>query len=204
LLTAAKITTGSDRTDPFPGPVESVRHPEGGITDRMPDASAVVQANLVPILILAAVLVVALLLWNVWLTRRLGGVRRDLKSGDRGVMLRGGDSGLDMARIYELIGQVHRVDDRTSALEGVGRKAVQRVGLVRFNPFEDTGSNQSFALALLDGEEDGVVISSLHSRVSTRIYAKPITQGRSEAALSAEESEALRQARSGIREAVTA
>ncbi len=70
-----------------------------------------------------------------------------------------------------------------------------RVGLVRFNPFEgDTGGNQSFALALLDGRGDGFVLSSLHARAVTRMYAKAITNGSSEAALSTEESEALRQA----------
>ena len=70
---------------------------------------------------------------------------------------------------------------RGKALEAQGRKAVQRVGLVRFNPFEDTGSNQSFALALLDGHGDGFIVSSLHSRNGTRIYAKSIARGAAEA-----------------------
>ena len=55
-------------------------------------------------------------------------------------------------------------------------RAFQRVGLVRFNPFEDTGGNQSFALALLDAEGNGWVLSSLHARTGTRVYAKPITR----------------------------
>ncbi len=84
---------------------------------------------------------------------------------------------------------------RTDRLEVDGRRAFQRIGLVRFNPFEDTGGNQSFALALLDAEEDGIVISSLHSRGTTRVYAKAIAAGRPEAALSDEESEALGLAR---------
>ena len=77
-------------------------------------------------------------------------------------------------------------------LERVQRKAVQRVGLVRFNPFEDTGGNQSFALAMLDQHGDGFVVSSLHARAATRVYGKAIAGGRSEAALSEEEAEALR------------
>jgi hypothetical protein len=68
------------------------------------------------------------------------------------------------------------------------------VGLVRFNPFEDTGGNQSFALALLDGRGDGFVVSSLHARAGTRVYAKAVTDGRSDGALSEEESDALRRA----------
>ena len=89
------------------------------------------------------------------------------------------------------------VDDltaRTAILEAASRKAFRRVGLVRFNPFEDTGGNQSFALALLDAEGDGWVLSSLHARGGTRIYAKSIARGRSEAALSEEETAAIRQA----------
>ena len=77
-------------------------------------------------------------------------------------------------------------------LEAAQRRAIQRVGLVRFNPFEDTGGNQSFALALIDAPGDGFVVSSLHSRTGTRVYAKAISDGRSEGALSDEEAEALR------------
>ncbi len=84
---------------------------------------------------------------------------------------------------------------RTGALEARGRKAFQRIGLVRYNPFEDTGGNQSFALALLDADDDGIVISSLHARGGTRIYAKAVAAGRPEAALSEEETQALALAR---------
>jgi hypothetical protein len=74
--------------------------------------------------------------------------------------------------------------------------AVQRVGLVRFNPFEDTGGDQSFALALLDADGDGVVLSSLHTRTATRFYAKPVKAGRTTHALTTEERQALDQAMS--------
>jgi hypothetical protein len=87
------------------------------------------------------------------------------------------------------------VDDlvvRSAILEANGRKAVQRIGLVRYNPFEETGGNQSFALAMTDANGDGVVISSLHARAGTRLYAKSVVAGRSDAALSAEEAEAIR------------
>lgn len=55
---------------------------------------------------------------------------------------------------------------------------LQKVGLLRFNPFAETGGDQSFCLALLDGENSGLVISSLHSRETTRIYAKPVKKGK--------------------------
>lgn len=54
---------------------------------------------------------------------------------------------------------------------------IQHIGLVRFNPFGNTGGDQSFTLAILDGHHNGFVISSLHSREQTRIFAKPIVNG---------------------------
>jgi hypothetical protein len=83
---------------------------------------------------------------------------------------------------------------RLSPVEAQAMSSVQRVGIVRFNPFADTGGQQSFALALLDARGSGVVISSLHSRQQTRVYLKQISGGRSETPLSDEESQALRQA----------
>ena len=73
---------------------------------------------------------------------------------------------------------------------------IQKVGLVRFNPFEETGGNQSFSLALLDGEESGLVLTSLHSREMTRIYSKPVKKGKAEGfELSAEEKQAVKAAK---------
>ena len=63
------------------------------------------------------------------------------------------------------------------SLEGAQRRSFQRIGLVRFNPFEDTGGNQSFALALLDQAGDGFVVSSLHARAGTRVYGEGGRQG---------------------------
>lgn len=60
----------------------------------------------------------------------------------------------------------------------MGKLHLQRLGFKRFNPFTDTGGNQSFILSLLDENSTGVVISSLHSRENTRIYAKQIENGR--------------------------
>lgn len=69
-----------------------------------------------------------------------------------------------------------------------------RVGLVRFDAFDDTGGGQSFALALLDEAGDGVVLSSLHSRQASRLYVKDIRRGVADAPLSTEEERALRMA----------
>lgn len=97
-------------------------------------------------------------------------------------------------RVDTLTGASLAQDERMISAEAVGRRAVQHVGVVRYNPFEDTGSNQSFALALLDADGNGVIVSSLHSRQQTRVYLKEITGGQSEAQLSGEETEAVRRA----------
>jgi Protein of unknown function (DUF4446) len=85
-------------------------------------------------------------------------------------------------------------------LELRSRGSLQHVGMVRFNPFEDTGSDQSFAIALLDDRRDGLVISSLHGRTTTRVFAKPVENGSSRHTLSDEESQAIQIALSGTRQ----
>jgi len=75
---------------------------------------------------------------------------------------------------------------------------VQGVGLVRFRAFQDTGGDQSFALALADGEGNGVVVSALYGRGATRIYAKPVEGWLSPKPLSEEEEAALGEARQAV------
>jgi len=72
---------------------------------------------------------------------------------------------------------------------------VQKVGIVRFNPFSDTGGNQSFVLAILDGTDSGVVLTSLHNRKITRWYAKNVQNGKGvDHSLSEEEKKAIQKA----------
>jgi hypothetical protein len=89
--------------------------------------------------------------------------------------------------------------EETMALQDAVSRAVQRVGLVRFDAFEDLGGMLSFAVAMLDKEGSGVVLSSINGRNETRIYAKPIEHGASRINLSAEEEEAIRRALGAVR-----
>lgn len=74
---------------------------------------------------------------------------------------------------------------------------IQKIGLVRFNPFKDTGGDQSFILSLVDGNDTGVIISGLYARSGTRWYAKRVVKGKSiEHELSDEEVRALKEAKS--------
>jgi hypothetical protein len=99
-----------------------------------------------------------------------------------------------MQRLDRIGDEVMAQAGRLRLLEADARHMVQRVGIVRFNPFEETGGNQSFVLALLDGDANGVLITSLHARAGTRVYLRTVIGGECDVALSAEESEALRQA----------
>jgi hypothetical protein len=82
--------------------------------------------------------------------------------------------------------------------------AVQHVGLVRYDAFEDVGGRLSFSCAMLDDHGTGVVVTSINGRQDTRVYAKPIVDGRSQYNLSIEEEEAIRRALAEPREAVSA
>ena len=80
---------------------------------------------------------------------------------------------------------------RLDRLEEEGKGHVQKVALVRFNPFKELGGDHSFSLAILDGKDSGVVITGLHTRDRTRIYMKEVRSGKSEYELSTEEGKAL-------------
>jgi hypothetical protein len=142
------------------------------------------------------VIVLALILIVLIQARRLRRLGRRLDGLTRGSGERSLEAILDahLDKVYAVAAELDDLAGRSALLETNGRRAIQRVGLVRFNPFEDTGGNQSFSLALTDAGGDGFVVSSLHARTGTRVYAKALVAGRADSALSAEEAEALRQA----------
>ncbi len=74
--------------------------------------------------------------------------------------------------------------------------AIQKVGLVRFNPFDDGGGNFSFTLAILDAHNTGIIVTSMYGRQQNRIYTKRVDQGISETELTDEEHQAIKEANS--------
>ncbi|CAN5176303.1 hypothetical protein BH11PAT1_BH11PAT1_5090 [soil metagenome] len=88
--------------------------------------------------------------------------------------------------------EVKTLQTQTEILAAAGKLHLQKIGLLRFNPFNDTGGNQSFILAFVDAEDTGVVISGLYGRSGTRWYAKRVVNGKGvDHALSAEEKKAM-------------
>ena len=73
-------------------------------------------------------------------------------------------------------------------------KCIQKVGIVRYSAFKDTGSDLSFAAALLDEKNNGIVFNGIYSREISNIYAKPVENGNSKYTLSEEETEAIEKA----------
>jgi hypothetical protein len=109
------------------------------------------------------------------------------------------------AQSFQRIEQaVRQVSGDQQRLELMFKAAVQRVGLVRYDAFEDVGGRLSFSCAMLNDEGDGVVVTSINGRQDTRVYAKPVYRGESVHNLSEEEAAAIREAMLGPRQTVEA
>jgi len=98
-----------------------------------------------------------------------------------------------LERIKNNITQVDKLEKSLDQIKKEGFKHLQKIGFKRFNPFHETGGNQSFILAILDLNNNGFIISSLHQRETTRVYAKRISKGEAKNKLSKEEQEVLKQ-----------
>lgn len=93
--------------------------------------------------------------------------------------------------------EIQELFEISNKINKLAFKGIHKVGIIRFNPFKDIGGDQSFAIALLDGSETGLVISSLHTREGTRVYAKPVVKGESKRyTLTEEEKRAIHSATS--------
>lgn len=97
--------------------------------------------------------------------------------------------------IMALDKEIQELFEISNKINNLAFKSIHKVGIVRFNPFKDIGGDQSFAIAILNGSDTGLVISSLHTREGTRVYAKPLSKGLSQKyTLTEEEKQAVAQA----------
>jgi len=96
-----------------------------------------------------------------------------------------GKEGKDLEKILldqleetrELDREIQELFEISNRLRELGMKSIHKTAVMRFNPFKEVGGNQSFCVALLDGKNSGVVITSLHTREGTRVYSKPVVAG---------------------------
>lgn len=135
-------------------------------------------------------LVAAVCLWRVlWLQRRFTAALSSVEGDSLEKVLSD-----YLARVKATEGHLEKLDEAYRRLAATGSLASQKISIVRFNPFGDTGGDQSFVLAVLDAHDSGYVITSIHGREGTRVYVKPIDYGKSKYPLSEEEKQALKQA----------
>lgn len=92
----------------------------------------------------------------------------------------------------ESIEAIGQVSQEIARLKANGVFHIQKIGLIRFNPFEETGGDHSFSLAIMDGDGTGVILTGLHTRERTRLYVKAVKNGKSEFKLSKEEEVVLK------------
>jgi hypothetical protein len=125
---------------------------------------------------------------------RFGRRWRDLMRGASGQNLE--------SVLYEQLRVMMRVEEQLKQLDAVSgdhekrlRRCLQAIGFMRFDAFDDVGGEQSFSLAMLNEESDGVVVSTVYGRSEWRVYAKSIKGGTAVQALTEEERKALAQAR---------
>lgn len=100
--------------------------------------------------------------------------------------------------LTRLEGELGRIVKSHALLSKNVEASVQKVSMIRFNPFSDSGGDQSFSIALLDGQDNGFVLSGLYVQDRPMVYAKPIQHGRSRYALSAEEESVLAKAKDSV------
>jgi hypothetical protein len=144
-------------------------------------------------------LAIAVLMLIIWLVVMQVRVARMLHQYQR--LLRGTSGGNleqvlndHIEEIRDVADQARHLEEMVREVEKATRRSMQWLGVVRFNPFSDTGGDLSFAIALVDGYGNGVVISSLHGRDNTRVYAKPLRKWESTHTLTDEEKEAIARA----------
>jgi hypothetical protein len=167
----------------------------------VPDLNRTLQDNLALVVgvmgLLIIVLAVALIVQSRRIRRASDSYRSLVSDSQGGSLQQLLDSHL--GKVIEVGTKMEELGAMYENLETRSRGSLQHVGMVRFNPFEDTGSDQSFAIALLDDRRDGIVLSSLHGRGGTRVFAKPVEGGESKHQLSDEEAQAIRVAIEGGR-----
>ncbi len=92
---------------------------------------------------------------------------------------------------------ISEIRENISDIISADKLHIQKVGLVKFNPFEEVGGEHSFSLCLLNNDDTGVMFTGLHTRDRTRVYLKEVKNGKSTTELSKEEVRALKLAIKG-------
>ena len=142
------------------------------------------------------VLVIAVLVYCVILHIRLGSLKKKydfFMQGDNGASLERKLS-VEVSEVRDAAKGLESLLTEQAAIRNTQSNTIQKIGFIKYNAFENIGNDLSFALTLLDGNNNGICISSIYGRNESRIFSKPIVKGKSLVSLSQEELESLNEA----------
>lgn len=147
-------------------------------------------------IIIISVLVLVLIIWDILLQIWVFRIRKKMRIFLKGRKVRDLEEVISeqLKRMRGIEGDIKNLFKKSRDLKKICDISITKVGIVRFNPFSDTGGDQSFVIALLDSKNSGLVLSSLYTRDGNRVYTKPIEKGASTYHLSKEEEEAIKKA----------
>jgi hypothetical protein len=138
--------------------------------------------------------IVILSIFNVWLYLKINEILRknkklfgEVKSGDVIQILNSALKELDAIN-----SQINKLEQNLNQTDALAKKSFHKFGLKRFNPFNDTGGDQSFSLSMLDDKDNGFVLTSIHGREGNRVYAKPVEGADSDYNLADEEKDVIK------------
>ncbi len=145
-------------------------------------------SNVIPLILSGIALIIGA--YCLWQTLSLNRLRKSFFAGNNALDL---ESVIRAVQTATQSNQEHQLilEEALQNLRNDFSFSIQKLGVVRFNPFDDGGGNFSFTIALLDGHNTGVVLTSMHGRQQNRIYTKKIINGKSESQLTEEETQAV-------------
>ncbi|MBU2265024.1 DUF4446 family protein [Patescibacteria group bacterium] len=159
-------------------------------------ATILTTINLNPLLALIILVALIFLAWNLTLHWQVYQTGKKIK-----LMFKGTKVADLEGVIFEQIKRLRQTEKNLAELtkfsrqvEKMAQSSIQKVGVIRFNPFSDTGGDQSFSIACLDAQDNGFTLTSLFTREGTRIYTKPIINNESKYPLTEEEKRAIGEA----------
>jgi hypothetical protein len=150
------------------------------------------------ILLSLLAIVLGLFIWNIFLQKNIGKIHKKNAAFFSGSNIKNVDNLIvnHANSIKALDKDIQELYTISNQINIQARKGLHKFAIIRFNPFKDVGGDQSFAIAMLNGKNNGLTISSLYTREGTRVYAKAITNGEAEKyPLTEEEKQAIKLAR---------
>jgi len=143
------------------------------------------------ILFLVLVLFLGETIWLILLQASLGKIKKNQ------ALIGGGNQSLEEIVVEQaknlkvLDKDIHELYNISNQINALASRGLHKVGMVRFNPFKDIGGDQSFAIAMLNGKNNGLVLSSLYTKEGTRVFSKAVKAGKAEKHPLTEEEEAV-------------